>query len=421
MQHFPCSCRIQHFHFPLHTHHSHDTRRRDNATATPQSLTACDRHIAIMTTAAPLPDDNMEMSSPAHHIYDDDDIDIDFDDNIGGVDLTDDDRMADDTEQPRPGTATDDMMEDDAPEQNVQAPEQEMQDDFNPTAYEQGDPDDELIDYSDEELEDVSEVKDETSLEPPAPEITLQDREPTDPDFEQVDEEIVREPETSAPAQEVVVEASTPEVVNAVLETSAPELIAAPVADESSADADEGTGDHNDVETDANAAADDVVAATDDQHRETTPVVDPVEEPFPELPEDSPELKAVAPIPAPIETNLDAGDDAPATPTDTGLHPMFVQYGDWIWPLFKSRKQPEGLLKDDNLASVALADLLISCRSRLALKAGEDISEDQEFVLRFDNMGLTIIEVCSTLQREVLEVPLLTHHTELALGLQHQP
>jgi hypothetical protein len=119
-------------------------------------------------------------------------------------------------------------MEDDAPEQNAQAPEQEMQDDFNPTAYEQGDPDDELIDYSDEELEDVSEVKEETSLEPPAPEITLQDREPTDPGFEQVDEEILREPETSVPAQEVLIEVTAPEVETAVLETSALELIAAP-------------------------------------------------------------------------------------------------------------------------------------------------------------------------------------------------
>jgi hypothetical protein len=383
-------------------------------------------HIANMTTAAsftslhaPLADDNMEMSSPARPVYDDDDIDIDFDEHIGGVELTDDDRMADDTEQPRPGTATDDMMEDDAPVQNAQAPEQEMQDDFDPAAYEQVDPDDELIDYDDEEYQDMSEVKEQTSYEPAAPEITLQDREPTN--FEQVDEEIVREPETSAPAQELVVEASAPEVVTAVLEISAPEVIAAPAADDSFAEAAEDTGDRNGVEIDANAAADDVVAATDDQHRETTPVVDPVEEPFPELPEDSPELKAVAPIPAPIETNLDAANDAPPTPTDTGLHPMFVQYGVWEGPLFKSRRQPEGLLKDDNLASVALADLFNNCRSRLPLKVGEDISEDQEFVLRFGSMGLTIVEVCFTLQREILHVPLLIHYTELTIGLQHQP
>jgi len=360
-------------------------------------------HVANMTTAAsftslhaPLADDNMEMSSPAHPVYDDDDIDIDFDDHVGGVELADDDRMADDTEQPRPGTATDDMMEDDAPAQDAQVPEQEMQDDFDPAAYEQGDPDDELIDYDDEEYQDMSEVKEQPVYEPAAPEITLQDREPTDADFEKVDEEIVREPENSAPAQEVVVEESAPEVVTAVLETSAPEEVAAPVADETFEGSVNATGDHSGVEVDANVAAADVVAATDDQHRETTPVVDHVEEPFPELPEDSPELKAVAQVPAPIETNLDAGNDAPCTPTDTGLHPMFVQYGDREFPLFKSRRQPEGLLKDDNLASVALADLLNSCRTRLALKAGEDISEDEEFVLRFDGLNLTIVEVCCT-------------------------
>jgi len=359
---------------------------------------------SFTTLHAPVADDNMEMSSPAHPIYDDDDIDIDFDEHIGGVELTDDDRMADDTEQPRPGTATDDMMEDDAPVQNTQAPEQEMQDDFDPTAYEQADPDDELIDYDDEEYQEMSEIKEQPAYEPAAPEITLQDREPTD--FEPVDEEVIREPETALePAQGILVEASAPEAVAAVLETSAPEVTVAPVADESFTEAveeagAEGTGDHNSVTADTNAAPAEVVAATDDQHRETTPVVDSAEEPFPELPEDSPELKGVAPLPAPIETNLDAGNDAPATPTDTGLHPMFVVYGHRQWPLFKSRMQPDGLLKDDNLASVALADLLNHCRSRLALR-GEDMSEDYEFVLRFDSIDLTIVEVCTTVHREV--------------------
>jgi len=384
-----------------------------------------------MTTAAsfpslhaPLADDNMEMSSPAHHTYDDNDIDIDFEDDAGGVELADDDRMADDTEQPRPGTATDDMMEDDAPAQDAQVPEQEMQDDFDPAAYEQADPDDELIDYDDEEFQDMSEVKEQTEqtvFEPAAPEITLEDREPTDPGFELVDEEIAHEVETSAPAQEIVIEESAPEDVTAALESGAPEAIATPVADETSEEPLNATGDHSVVETDATVAADEVAATTDAQHRETTPVVDHVEEPFPELPEDSPELKAVAQVPAPIETNLDTGIDAPCTPTDTGLHPMFVQYGDWEWPLFKSSRQPDGLLKDDNLASVALADLLNNCRSRLALKVGEDISEDQEFVLRFDSMGLTIIEVCSFLLHETSQAHLLINVTELTIGLQHQP
>jgi hypothetical protein len=345
---------------------------------------------------APLAEDSMEMSSPAQLVYDDD-IDIDFDEPVTGVELTDDERMVDDTEQPRPGTATDDMMEDDAPSHVAQAPEQEMQDDFDAVAYEQADPDDELIDYGEDDYQEMGESNEQTVFEPPAPEITLEDREPTDPGFEQVDEEIVREPEPSVPVPEIVVaEEIISEDVPAVPDTSATEASVVPQAEALLAGASDDTTDQAALLPEHGNSGD-AVAAVDDQHAEDNGPTTPHDlEPFPELPEDSPELKDVAPIPAPIDTNLNASVDAPSTPTDTGLHPMVVQYGDWEWPLFKSSKQPDGLLKDDNLASVALADLLNNCRSRLALKAGEDISEDQELVLRFDSTGLTIVEVCYT-------------------------
>jgi hypothetical protein len=357
-----------------------------------------------MTTAAsfpslqaPLAEDSMEMSSPAQPSYDDD-IDIDFEEHVGGVELTDDERMADDMEQPRPGTATDDMMEDDdAPSHDAQAPEQEMEDGFDAAAYEQADPDDELIDYGEDDFQEMGESNEQSVYEPTAPEITLEDREPTvDPEPEQVDEEIVREPETSVPVPEVVVaEEPIAKVAPAVPDTNTTEETAVP-HDEPAPPADTS----ND-ETELQAVAPeehtvgDVAAAVElppeDENNPTTPHEI---EPFPELPEDSPEQTNVAPVPAPLDTNVDASVDAPGTPTDTGLHPMIIQYGDWEWPLFKSSRQPDGLLKDDNLASVALADLLNNCRTRLALKAGEDISEDQEFVLRFDSTGLTIVEVC---------------------------
>lgn len=356
-----------------------------------------------MTTAAsftslqaPLAEDSMEMSSPAQPVYDDD-IEIDFDEHVGGVELTDDERMADDTEQPRPGTATDDMMEDDdAPSHDAQAPEQEMEDDFDAVAYEQADPDDELIDYGEDDYQEMGESNEQTVYEPPAPEITLEDREPTaDPDFEQVDEEIIRAPKTSVPVPEIVVaEEPISEAAPAVTETNATDTSAIPHEEAPPTNAPNDTLVEETVAPEETAAGD-VVAAVEDHHNEDNSPATPQEiEPFPELPEDSPELKDVASIPAPLDTNVDASVEAPGTPTDTGLHPMVIQYGDWEWPLFKSRRQPEGLLKDDNLASVALADLLNNCRSRLALKAGEDISEDQEFVLRFDSTGLTIIEVC---------------------------
>ncbi|KAM0713813.1 hypothetical protein Q7P37_010775 [Cladosporium fusiforme] len=372
---------------------------------------------------APVAEDSMEMSSPANPAYDDD-IDIDFDDNIGGVELTDDERMVEDNEQPRPATATDDMMEDDAPQQQeMHVPEQEMQDDFDAAAYEQADPDDELIDYGEDEYEDMAQTHDQSVFQPPAPEINLEDRELADLDFEQVDEEVVREPEALAPEPQhvsepevVVVEETVSDVVPAVQDVGATETTA-PV-DATSGVTEAPTGE-NDVpaETEAeevataNEAGNDIPASGDEQHEQQEShhaAVAPLDEPFPELPAESPEEHTSAPIPAPLDTSLDAGADAPSTPTDTGLHPMVVQYGDWEWPLFKSSRQPEGLLKDDNLASVALADLLNNCRYRLALKVGEDISNDQEFVLRFDSMGLVIIEnspsAFNTSLDEVLEV-----------------
>ena len=358
-----------------------------------------------MTTAAsfaslqaPLAaEDSMEMSSPAQQAFDDD-IDIDFDEHVGGVELTDDERMADDMEQPRPGTATDDMMEDDddTPSHDVQAPEQEMEDGFDAEAYERADPDDELIDYGEDDFQEMGESNEQSVYQPPAPEITLEDREPTvDPEPEQVDEEIIREPETSVPVQEIVLaEETVTEAAPAVPDTNTTEESAAAPEEIPSTDVPNDETEKPAVAPGEQTVSDVAVAIEPPPEDDNNPTTPHEIEPFPELPEESPEQTDVAPVPAPIDTNVDASVDVPVTPTDTGLHPVNIQYGDWEWPLFKSKRQPEGLLKDDNLASVALADLLNNCRSRLALKAGEDISEDQEFVLRFDSTGLTIVEVC---------------------------
>lgn len=363
----------------------------------------------------------MEMSSPAQQPAYDDDIEIDFDEPVGGVELTDDERMADDTEQPRPATATDEMMEDDAPPQEPQAPEQEMQDDFDAVAYEQADPDDELIDYGDDDYQEMTESNEQQTYEPPAPEITLEDREVTDSGVPQAPEEVEHANEASAPVQEAVTEDSAIENVAAV-----PHDAIVPETDNVSTVEDELTaGPANNTNEEeaalyASEQSGDATAVPDDDANQHDISAAPVEEePFPELPEDSPKLKPMPSVPAPLQTNLEAVADAPGTPTDTGLHPMIMQYGDWEWPLFKSKKQPDGLLKDDNLASVALADLLRSCRDRLALKAGEEISEDQEFVLQFDTTGLTLVEVCLALS------PCTRYYAnlvvELSIGFQHQP
>lgn len=341
------------------------------------------------------------MSSPAQPTHDDD-IDIDFDDPIGGVELTEDERMADDSEQQRPATATDDMMEDDAPELNV--PEQEMEDGFDAAAYEQADPDDELIDYGDDDYQDMTNAGDQNKdvYEQQAPEINIEDREPSETGFEPADKATAHEPVESAPEPVAAVVEDT--VDEPVAPVHSVEPAASAVADSAETTVLEAPT-HDDVaQAEPDNAPDaseeqDVAAVTASGQDELEVTAQHVEGAFPEFPEENPEEeeedRTAGQIPAPVNTSLDTATDAPGTPTDTGLHPMIVRYGDWEWPLFKSRRQPEGLLKDDNLASVALADLLNNCRYRLAVKVGEDISEDQEFVLRFDGTGLAIVEVCT--------------------------
>ena len=72
---------------------------------------------------------------------------------------------------------------------------------------------------------------------------------------------------------------------------------------------------------------------------------------------------------------------------------MTIHFKETHMPLFKSRKQLDGLLKDDNLANVSLADLMSSCRQRLPLKTGEEITDDQDLVLSFDQLALMLVEV----------------------------
>lgn len=342
---------------------------------------------------APAQDDTMEMSSPANRTYDDDDIDIDFDDGTGGVNLTDDERMMEDGEQTRPPTATDDMMEDDVqPPAQLHVQESEMQDDFDPTAYEQAnDEDDELIDYGDDEYVDFTDFQPQPVVEaaPPAPEIEVTDQAPAGDDVEQVDEEIVREPEEPVVNHE-------PELVDEVAteepaQPNGSDAIHAEVSNVHEA--------HEDAPTVEDPAVNAAETAVTDRVPDTYGQED-VEEATLVATEDETGNAAYAddtavgrPPPAPLNTSLSFSVDAPGTPTDTGLHPMTLHYGDTTWPLFKSRKQPNGILRDDNLASVSLIDLLAHCKTGLKAKV-PDVSEDQEFSLFFEGLGLTVTEVC---------------------------
>lgn len=110
---------------------------------------------AAVNLSVPAPaDDSMEMSSPGHHNNFDEDI-IDFDEfepEVTGVHVNDDDRMMDDGEDTRPATATDDVMEDDMQHSEQTVVQEEVMQDS--PSHAQPLEDEDLIDYSDDELQD---------------------------------------------------------------------------------------------------------------------------------------------------------------------------------------------------------------------------------------------------------------------------
>lgn len=303
---------------------------------------------AFSSLAPPATEDTMEMSSPAQRP--DDDIDIDFGDYPDGGQI-EDDQMIEDA-QTRPGTGTDDMMEDDTlPVEQAVVQEEVMQDgDVHDVAHVEDD--DELIDYGDEEYQDAP--HDETIIAS---------------ESEQANQAIANHPET------VESELTQGAVGTVLAHASSPTEILPPssvigeevVYDESGADASHASEGAQSTSFNAGGAGRLTEERQEEQRLETV-----------------------------VETEEDTEDNTPGTPTDTGLHPMMIRYGDLHIPLFKSRRQPDGLLKDDNLASLSLAELMKNCRQRLAIKIGEDLSEDQEIHLGFDRLGLLLVEVSHT-------------------------
>ena len=308
---------------------------------------------AIFPTLS-VPEDTMEMSSPAR---DDGDIDLDFTepDFDTAAEMQQDEHMLTDGEQTRPPTASDAVMDDD----DAQLPAEEMRVSPDPDADQTLLPheeDEELIDYGDEEVEYDQRIEDTTLVNG---EEGFDNFDQPNHSAEHVDEDIPRAPEElgaddiPAPAAvdfaEPVDPAAQPEY-SAVLGDAA--LVQSKQADAGQQD----------------SRGEDQVS----EHGAAT--ADAVE----------PGLS--------IETDLPAQHEGTVTPTDTGLHPMTVCYGEHILPLFKSKHQPDGLLKDDNLANISLHDFLRNCRERLRVKIG-NIPEDQELSLAFDPMGLMLFEV----------------------------
>lgn len=320
------------------------------------------------------PASDMEMSSPANRPLDDD-IDIDFDDYPGGVHVADDEQMIEDGDPARPNTGTDDMMEDDIlpGEQIVVEEEVNMQHDGVQVQEMPPEDDEELIDYGDDEIHEA--VEEETVI-PEEIEEPQESADATETGPEQEDEDSKRLPGFAIPA------VAPPGLVEEGNEVEAQfpnqQDILEDLLDHT-ASLEKGI----DAEVDA-AFADNLSAfgASED-------AVQPSQDALNAGPE-------ADQAPISVNTALSTQVDTPGTPTDTGLHPMTIRYGDLRMPLFKSRRQPDGLLKDDNLASLSLAELIQNCRQRLALKIGEDISEDQELILGFEHLGMMLVEVGDT-------------------------
>ena len=340
------------------------------------ATTAFNSHLAPAAV-----DDNMEMSSPANRNLDDD-IDIDFDDYAGGVHVADDEQMIEDGEPARPATGTDDMMEDDIlPGEQALVEEEVMQHDGVQVQEIPPEEDEELIDYGDDDGADAA-VEDTvipTEIEEPA------DAPESGNDQEDESEDITRLPGVAIPTvpPPELVEESADEITQfpdpqAILE----ELLEPPASgnleDRVHAETD---GDFAD-ELQAFGSAERAAHGSQDQPQANADTAQP----------------SIS-----VNTALSAQSDTPGTPTDTGLHPMNIRYGDLRIPLFKSRRQPDGLLKDDNLASLSLAELIRNCRQRLAIKIGEDISEDQELILGFEHLGLILVEVSSSSPNQMLK------------------
>ena len=322
---------------------------------------------AFGSLSVPAPDDTMEMSSPAVRNLDDD-IDIDFEDYQGGVQLIDDERMLEDSEPTRPTTATDDMMEDDMlPGEEAHVDEEIMRDDVPEAQDAQQQEDEELIDYGEDEFQEP--VVDDTVI--PAVE---QSADVEYAGFTPLDSGIptaVDSTSVEAPGPTFLEEAQTEVEHNEEPAQIIEDFLA---TEQHLADGTE--------HEDGHALFEEAENHEDTEHTENESLTN--------QPADGADLLNFRP---PLNTATSTSADTPGTPTDTGLHPMTIRYGDLLLPLFKSQRQPDGLLKDDNLANLSLAELITNCRQRLALKIGEDVSEDQELVLGFEHMGLILVEV----------------------------
>ncbi|KAF2162179.1 hypothetical protein M409DRAFT_27558 [Zasmidium cellare ATCC 36951] len=377
---------------------------------------------AFTSLAAPALEDTMEVSSsPAAGDMFDADIEIDYDDYPGAAHLTDDERMLEDGDPTRPPTATDEMMDDE--DHTTTLVEEVMQDDIPVDQTAQPEPnDEELIDYDDDSYLDVGQpFFDDTTLQNTETGFSAPTEAAPAPTTSHEDvtkqQELLTEPHANVKEQNV-----------APGENAEPAAVEVPVTEEHSHDT--GAESNANVEPTASSTAPhesgEALAAVDDAAIDGSHELLYEGEATAAEPEKSDDtttsLKALPQLPGTLDTTAREVPDGPPTPTDTGLHPMTVNYRDYCMPMFKSSKQPDGLLKNDNLASIGLSNLMQDCRNRLKVKLGEEISEGDDIVLVFDRLGLMLVEgnssTFNTSLNEIIDVWQQLHFND---GVQDVP
>lgn len=327
----------------------------------------------------------MDMSSPANRAYDDD-LDLDLDDDmVTAANAQDDDNMVDDADTHEAGSVDDVMQDDQITHTNA---------------------DEDLIDYSDEEDFDMTAKNEEVNN------IVQPHDFPTQPVLNAEEAE-----QSAVPARDALTEEAN---------TSVNELI--------TSDRKASQLGYDREEEQTHESTDAEVAKGQEPHETASQEVEPLDqnglaEDEASQPQynngyevqnnvDAPQDQQSAVLPQ-IDTTAASGHDheGPPTPTDTGLHPILFYYEDQEYPMFKSKTCPNGLLKDDNLVSVSLADFIKQCRQRLTIKTNVDLDERYEVLLTFESLRLSVVEDSTasfqTSLKEVLDVYVQLHENDL--------
>nr|POE86470.1 hypothetical protein CFP56_46654 [Quercus suber] len=351
---------------------------------------------AFASLQPPSHEDTMDMSSPAHR-PDDTDIDIDIDFTYNDDTLINDDQMLD-NDQTRPPTATDTAMDDDLDDTLVQ--EADMIDHPGVEVVDESvvdaatEEDDELIDYDEDEYAVDEHFQDVVPKESDSVSVQANDEQQEETPIDQTAHEEVHawgNASTVSQAADMHGDANHDDAAISDEEPHQPDhRQKVPIHD---------IPQDEEVATEAQRSSQtDIVAPIDHLHRNQSKALAHGEAGG--IPGDvatgNDTIQATF-----IDTRVRRASDVPATPTDTGLHHMILQFGASEIPLFRSRQMPGGLLTNDNLAGHHLADLISNCKERLQETENADFSDDEECTLQFQAYKCTL--------NDVLNVYLLLH------------